>query len=153
MSEARRQRLMEIQKREQIKGLLMSKFKLKYGNKPTIARYIDNEVQKFLVNDRLTERNLVQLDDKIAREAELREKKGAIINDRQSGRALSQAGSQRSHLTGPNLARFNAGDPANRSRIASAVGSQLGSRAGRSVRSKSISGIGSRRPVTAGARK
>ena len=59
MSEARKQRLMEIQKREQIKGLLMSKFKLKYGTKPNITRYIDNEVQRFLNNDRLTEKNLV----------------------------------------------------------------------------------------------
>lgn len=37
----------------------MSKFKLKYGTKPNISRYIDNEVQRFLVNDRLTEKNLV----------------------------------------------------------------------------------------------
>jgi hypothetical protein len=44
MSDARRQRLMEIQKREQLKGMLLNKFRLKYGNKPTISRYIDNEV-------------------------------------------------------------------------------------------------------------
>lgn len=81
---------MEIQKREQIKGLLMSKFKLKYGTKPNIAKYIDNEVQRFLVNDRLTEKNLVNLDDKIAREAQNRDKKDAIIADRQSERAMSQ---------------------------------------------------------------
>ena len=36
---------MEIQKREQLKGMLINKFKLKYGNKPNISKYIDNEVQ------------------------------------------------------------------------------------------------------------
>ena len=44
MSEARRERLLDIQKREQLKGLLVNKFKLKYGDKPVIAKYIDNEV-------------------------------------------------------------------------------------------------------------
>jgi hypothetical protein len=32
MSESRRARLVEIQKREQLKGMLVNKFKLKYGN-------------------------------------------------------------------------------------------------------------------------
>ena len=75
MSDARRERLLDIQKREQLKGLLINKFKVKYGDKPNIAAYIDNEVQKFLKNDRLTEDNLKKLDDKILREAELRDKK------------------------------------------------------------------------------
>ena len=75
MSDARRERLLDIQKREQLKGLLVNKFKVKYGDKPNIAAYIDNEVQKFLKNDRLTEDNLKKLDDKILREAELRDKK------------------------------------------------------------------------------
>ena len=44
MSDARRERLLDIQKREQLKGLLVNKFKLKYGEKPNIAKYIDNEV-------------------------------------------------------------------------------------------------------------
>ena len=78
MSDARRERLLDIQKREQLKGLLVNKFKVKYGDKPNIAAYIDNEVQKFLKNDRLTEDNLKKLDDKILREAELRDKKDQI---------------------------------------------------------------------------
>ena len=44
----------------------MNKFKLKYGKQnANIASYIDNEVAKFLKNDRLTEDNLTKLDDKI----------------------------------------------------------------------------------------
>jgi hypothetical protein len=44
MSETRRERLVEIQKREQLKGMLVNKFKLKYGNQTTLAKFIDNEV-------------------------------------------------------------------------------------------------------------
>ena len=84
MSEAKRERLLDIQKREQLKGLLINKFKLKYGNKPNISAYIDNEVQKFLKNDRLTEENLKKLDDKISKENTLRDKKEAILDDRRS---------------------------------------------------------------------
>lgn len=87
MSESRRERLLDIQKREQLKGLLVNKFKLKYGDRPNIAKYIDNEVQKFLKNDRLTEDNLKKLDDKILKESELREKKDAIVDDRRSERS------------------------------------------------------------------
>ena len=98
MSDARRERLMDIQKREQLKGMLISKFKLKYGDKPAIGKYIDNEVARFLKNGRLTEDNLRNLDTKISKEADLREKKTAILDDRKSnagsvrsGRPLSQA--------------------------------------------------------------
>jgi hypothetical protein len=44
MSDTRRERLLEIQKREQLKGMLVNKFKLKYGNKPNLTTFIDNEV-------------------------------------------------------------------------------------------------------------
>lgn len=66
---------MEIQKREQVKGLLISKFKLKYGNKPGISRFIDSEVVRFLANDRLTEGNLRSLDLKIGKAVEIKDKK------------------------------------------------------------------------------
>lgn len=92
MSDARKEKLLDIQKREQLKGMLINKFKLKYGDKPSIAKYIDNEVDKFLKNDRLTEDNLKRLDNKILKESELREKKDAIMDDRKSqrsGRAAS----------------------------------------------------------------
>lgn len=84
-SDARRERLLDIQKREQLKGLLINKFKVKYGDKgPGLAKYIDNEVQKFLKNDRLTEDNLKKLDERILKESELRDKKEAILDDRKS---------------------------------------------------------------------
>ena len=88
MSEARREKLLDIQKREQLKGLLVNKFKLKYGDKPTLSKYIDNEVQKFLKNDRLTEENLKKLDDRILKEADLRDKKEGILDDRKSERSV-----------------------------------------------------------------
>ena len=84
MSESRRERLMDIQKREQLKGMLVSKFKLKYGDRPQLNSYIDNEVARFLKNGRLTEDNLRNLDTKISKEADLREKKAAILDDRKS---------------------------------------------------------------------
>lgn len=84
-NDARREKLLDIQKREQLKGLLINKFKIKYGNKgPSLTKYIDNEVQKFLKNDRLTEDNLKKLDERILKECELRERKDAILDDRRS---------------------------------------------------------------------
>ena len=95
MSDARRERLMDIQKREQLKGMLINKFKLKYGDKPQLSTYINNEVAKFLKNGRLTEDNLRSLDTKISKEADLREKREAILDDRRSN-----AGSVRSQRSG-----------------------------------------------------
>jgi len=89
MSESRKERLVEIQKREQLKGLLVNKFKAKYGNHSTILKYIENEVQKFLTNDRLTEANLKALDQKIQREADNRDKKSQIMEDRKAPRSQS----------------------------------------------------------------
>ena len=128
MTDSRRERLLEIQKREQLKGMLVNKFKLKYGNKPNISRYIDNEVQRFLANDRLNESNLNALDFKIGREAEIRLKKDAILDDRRSERAYSAVSrrSGRSNLSANNLDAFN-GD--NRS--------QAGRQGPQSIRSRS----------------
>jgi len=64
--------------------MLVNKFKLKYGNNANISKFIDNEVQKFLANDRLTENNLLGLDEKIGKEANLRDKKNNILDDRLS---------------------------------------------------------------------
>ena len=92
MSEARRERLLDIQKREQLKGLLINKFKVKYGDKgPGLAKYIDNEVQKFLKNDRLTEDNLKKLDERILKESELRDRKEGILDDRKSQKSAGAA--------------------------------------------------------------
>lgn len=59
--------------------MLVSKFKLKYGDKPELAKYIDNEVARFMKNGRLTEDNLRNLDGKINKEAHLRDRKDAIL--------------------------------------------------------------------------
>ena len=75
---------------------MINKFKVKYGNKgPELAKYIDNEVQKFLKNDRLTEDNLKKLDDRILKESELREKRDAILDDRKSNKSGGRAYSQK----------------------------------------------------------
>jgi hypothetical protein len=45
MSESRRSKLEEIQKREQLKGMLITKFRNKYAkDTDSIKGYIDNEV-------------------------------------------------------------------------------------------------------------
>lgn len=69
MSDQKRERLIDIQKREQLKGMLISKFKVKYGNNQQLTKYIDNEVTRFMKNGRLTEDNLRNLDGKISKEA------------------------------------------------------------------------------------
>ena len=79
MSEQRREKLLGIQKREQLKGMLIHKFKLKYGNKA--EQYINNEVGKFLSNNWLTEENLKKLDEKIGKEADIRNKKEDVLQD------------------------------------------------------------------------
>ena len=100
---------MDIQKREQLKGMLVNKFVLKYGGKQNLNKYIDNEVVRFLKNGRLTEDNLRALDVKISKEADLRDKKDAILDDRKSNagsvrsaksRASSQAKSRHSAAAG-----------------------------------------------------
>lgn len=111
LTDAKRERLIEIQKREQLKGMLVNKFKLKYGNNANISKFIDNEVQKFLANDRLTENNLLGLDAKIGKEANLREKKNNILDDRLSQRsksAVSRGGDAQSQgLSAANLEALN----------------------------------------------
>ena len=64
--------------------MLIHKFKLKYGNQSQLSKFIDNEVNRFLTNDRLTEGNLKNLDHKIGKEALNREKKANILDDRKS---------------------------------------------------------------------
>lgn len=82
--------------------MLINKFKLKYGDKPTLSKYIDNEVTRFLKNGRLTEDNLRNLDVKINKEAELRDKREAILGDRksQTGSQKGRPASVRSHKSG-----------------------------------------------------
>ena len=91
MSDTRRERLLDIQRKEQLKGMLVNKFKLKYGDRPHFSKYIDNEVTKFLKNDRLTEETLKKLDDKINKETAIREKREDILDDRKSERSRASS--------------------------------------------------------------
>ena len=111
MSQQRRERLMDIQKREQLKGMLVNKFKLKYGDRPQLSKYIDNEVARFLKNGRLTEDNLRGLDTKISKEAELRQKKEDIMADRKSNVGSVRSNASRGSRGGSAVDRkSNAGD-------------------------------------------
>ncbi|OMJ73298.1 hypothetical protein SteCoe_28050 [Stentor coeruleus] len=67
LSEQQKARLLKLQEREELKGLLVNKFKKKYGNN---AGFIDKEVENFMKQETLTEANLQKLDDKIKKKAE-----------------------------------------------------------------------------------
>ena len=59
-----RERLINLQKREKLKGLLITKFMQKYGIKnPKI--FLENEITKFLQNEKLNDADLQRLDSKI----------------------------------------------------------------------------------------
>ena len=68
LTEQQRARLLKLQEREELKGLLINKFKKKYGNE---GGFIDKEVENFMKQETLTEANLQKLDDKIKKRAEL----------------------------------------------------------------------------------
>lgn len=61
-----RDKLINIQKREKLKGLLVTKFMKKYGikNPETI---LEEEISKFLLGDKLTDNDLKNLDNKLRR--------------------------------------------------------------------------------------
>ena len=85
MSESRRTKLEEIQKREQLKGMLISKFRNKYGKtNEGLTNYIDNQVGQFMNANRLTETNLKDLDEKIQKEKYTQDKKAAIRANRKA---------------------------------------------------------------------
>ncbi len=59
-----RERLINLQKREKLKGLLITKFMQKYGIKnPKI--FLENEITKFLQNEKLNDADLQRLDSRI----------------------------------------------------------------------------------------
>lgn len=69
--------------------MLVNKFKLKYGNKASLSKFIENEVTRFLNNNRLTEDQLKNLDSKISKEANNRDRKEAALDDHKSNRSAS----------------------------------------------------------------
>lgn len=61
-----RDKLVNIQKREKLKGLLITKFMKKYGIKnPELI--LEEEISKFLMGDKLTDNDLKNLDEKLRR--------------------------------------------------------------------------------------
>lgn len=82
LTEERKARLLKLQEREELKGLLISKFKKKYGG----AGFIDKEVENFIKTENLTEANLRKLDDRLAAKQEMQP----------GSRAGSKAGSVKS---------------------------------------------------------
>lgn len=102
MSESRKEKLLNIQKKEQLKGLLVNKFKLKYGDKA--EKLITSEVAKFLKNDRLTESNLVKLDEKIGKANEKNHRADDILSDHKSG-ASKKSNASRPHTTASGVPR------------------------------------------------
>lgn len=99
MSETRKEKLLNIQKKEQLKGLLINKFKLKYGDKA--EKLITAEVDKFLKNDRLTESNLVKLDDKIGKANDKNQKADDILSEHKYQKSdAAKSNKSRPHTTG-----------------------------------------------------
>mmetsp|Transcript_6278 Transcript_6278/g.6163 ORF Transcript_6278/g.6163 Transcript_6278/m.6163 type:complete len:503 (-) Transcript_6278:33-1541(-) len=68
LSEQKKQRLLKLQEREDLKGMLITKFKKKYGDK--VPGFIDKEVENFMKAETLTEANLQKLDERIRKKAE-----------------------------------------------------------------------------------
>ena len=65
MTDERKEKLLNLQKREQLKGMLVNKFKSKYGNLPSINQHVTD----FLKGQQLTEESLKLLDKAIQKEA------------------------------------------------------------------------------------
>lgn len=64
---AQRERLLAIQQREQLKGLIVNKFLEKYNakNKGQYSAFVDKQVNEFIKNEKLTEENLKKLEARI----------------------------------------------------------------------------------------
>lgn len=79
--------------------MLISKFQSKFGKEhPDLKSYIDNEVQRFMSANRLTESNLKELDERICLEKFNIEKKAAIKADRAAKLELADGKSETSKV-------------------------------------------------------
>jgi len=66
LTEEKREKLLAIQEREQLKGLLVNKFLEKFGkDKKANQDYVNKQVNEFMKNEKLTEENLKKLEQKI----------------------------------------------------------------------------------------
>lgn len=95
MSEERRQRLLALQQREELKGMLVNKFIAKYGQKQ--KSHIHKEVDQFMKKHKMTEGNLEQLEKNI--QAHHQEEGRLPSIDNQSVRSVRSNLSQKSKAT------------------------------------------------------
>ncbi len=65
LSQKRRDKLIALQQKEQLKSLLISKFLQKYGKVKGNKEFIAREVNAILKSGKITETNLKNLEDKI----------------------------------------------------------------------------------------
>lgn len=65
MSDARRQRLLNLQKRERLKALLVRKFRMKYGTGGQVSKLINVAVEQFVQLRKVTEKDLQALERKV----------------------------------------------------------------------------------------
>mmetsp|Transcript_19167 Transcript_19167/g.3091 ORF Transcript_19167/g.3091 Transcript_19167/m.3091 type:complete len:204 (+) Transcript_19167:21-632(+) len=91
LSEQRRQRLLKLQEREELKGLLVNKFKAKYGRD---LKFIDREVENFMKQNTLTEANLQKLDDQIRRKVDPEARSTSSHASKSAGSVKSAASGQ-----------------------------------------------------------
>ena len=95
LTDDRKARLLKLQEREELKGLLISKFKKKYGG----AEFISKEVENFIKSETLTEANLRKLDDKLAQKYEFKAPSSKAPSVAGSVRSQKSAASQGSRMS------------------------------------------------------
>ena len=79
--------------------MLVNKFKLKYGERAQTL--IDNEVGKFLNNNRLTEENLKKLDEKIGRVQGQKQHQDDVLSEHRSQKSGASRRSKGSAYSRP----------------------------------------------------
>lgn len=95
MSEERRQKLLALQQREELKGMLVNKFISKYGSKN--KQQINKQVDSFMKGNKITEQNLQKLEQQIISGEKQEVKLPSIQGDQQS---VVSKGSRVSRVSG-----------------------------------------------------
>jgi len=104
MSDERREKLLTLQRKEQLKGLLVNKFKAKFGGQSVASSVINMEVGNFLKNEKLTEDNLKRLEERIQKGA------GVVLGSQGAKSVRSELGrSQSQRAMGQTLPPIQAG--------------------------------------------
>lgn len=68
ISDIRKERLLQLLEREELKGLLISKYRAKYGTQPAL----DENISEFVSTQQLTSKNLEALEQKLSKDNALR---------------------------------------------------------------------------------